>query len=231
MMIILHGLNIVESRKELENLKNQAKGQEMIILDGARLDLGELKQALEAKSLFGQEKLVVLENLFGAKKKTKEQEKIIDYLKKAKQDTDLIIWEDQEVGKAFLHFFPYARVKIFKPDPLLFRFLETLRPSGSQDMIESFRKVTAREDANLIFNMIIRQFRLLLFLKAGEGNFEEVERLADWQKTKIAKQAQYFAMEKLLRAYRELLTIDYQEKTGLTPYSLSQTLELFLANL
>lgn len=231
MIVILHGEDIARSRKALESAKTQKKSQEVITLDGAKITLSELKQALEAKSLFGQERIVILENFLGSRK-TKEQEKIIDYLKSEKQNLDLIIWEDQEVNSLLLRSFPHAQVQVFKLDPLLFRFLDTLKPQNSQKMIEALRLALTQEDANLIFYLLVRQFRLLLVLRNGEeASLEEVGRLVSWQRTKIAKQAQYFTPQKLLAVYRELLAIDYREKTGSAAYPLPQTLELFLANL
>lgn len=231
MIIILHGEDTVKSRKALETFKTKRKNQELVSLDGAKVNLGELKQALEAKSLFGQERLVILENFLGAKK-SKEQEKIIEYLKEEAGKIDLILWEDQEVSRTVLARFPQARVQVFKLDPLLFRFLDTLKPGNNKAMITSFRQARTQEDVNLIFYLLVRQFRLLLAMRNGEkGALDEVERLAPWQRAKIAKQSQYFTIEKLLEIYRELLAVDYREKSGLAVYPLLQTLELFLANL
>lgn len=231
-MIILHGENTVLSRKNLELLKTQRKNQEVITFDGAKLTLEELKQALEAKSLFGLGKLVILENLLSLRKKSKEADSILGYLKDEPQETNLILWEGEEIKSSILRFFPFAEVRIFKPDPLLFRFLDTLQPGNNQRMIEAFRKSCFQEDASLIFYFLVRQLRFLLFFKSGSRKkLEEMGRLADWQKKKIERQAGYFPLKKLLKAYRELLAIDWREKAGLAPYPLKGALELFLSNL
>lgn len=232
MMTILHGESVVESRQELGNLRAQSKGEEIISLEGGKLTLTELKQVLEAKSLFGQEKLVILENFLAGKRKSKEKENIIEYLTKEEPVVDLIFWEDQEIEKSLLRLFPRAKIRIFKLDPLLFRFLESIRPGNGQEMIEFFRKVFTSEEINLVFYMICRQFRLLLFLKMGDDKgLEELDRLAPWQKTKIVRQSRYFSWEKLSKSYHDLLEIDFQEKAGFSSYPLQQALELFLANL
>ena len=230
-MIILHGEDTVKSRQALETHKNQNKGKEVITLDGGKLNLTELKQALESQSLFWQEKLVILEN-FLSRRKDKEKEKITDYLKGEEPKTALILWEDGEVGRAILQSLPQAVAKIFKLDPLLFRFLEAIRPGESLKMIESFRRVQTQDDVNLVFYMLVRQFRLLLFLKSGEKTgLEELDRMADWQKSRLLEQAKHFTIEQLTAIYRQLLEIDYKEKSGLAAYPITQTLELFLANL
>lgn len=230
MMTILHGENITASRQELSRIKTSASG-EVITLDGEKVDLTQLKQALEAQSLLATEKLVVLENFLKQRKKAQENE-ILWYLKTETLSVNLVLWEGEEIRPAVLRLFPKAKIQVFKLDPYLFRFLDSLGPHRNQKMIEAFRQAKACEEVNLIFYMLIRQFRLLLSLKSGEkSGLEETDKMADWQKIKIIKQSQSFTTDRLLDAYRKLLEIDWQEKSGLAAYSLPQTLELFLARL
>lgn len=231
MIKILHGQDTVKSRQGLEKLKVQAKNIEGITLNGPKLTLTDFIQALESKSLFSQDRLVILENLLSGKK-SKEKEQILQYLQDEKVLVTLILWEDGEISRSTLRLFPQAEISIFKLDPFLFRFIDALKPDNAEILIKLFRQSIIQEDVNFIFYMLVRHFRLLLFLKTGERKgLEEVDRLADWQKTKLIKQAQLFDQNKLLNVYRQLLEIDYREKTGLAPYPLTQTLELFLSNL
>lgn len=231
MIKILHGQDTVKSRQELEKIKVWAKNLECITLNGQKLTLTDFKQALESKSLFANDRLVILENFLSAKK-SKEKEQIIDYLCDEKVLVSLVFWEDEEISKSTLRLFPQAELSIFKLDPFLFRFLDVLAPDNAEILIKLFRQCVVLEEVNFIFYMLVRQFRLLLFLKTG-GNtgLDEVDRLAEWQKSKLIKQAQLFDQDKLLQIYRQLLEIDYREKTGLAPYPLTQTLELFLTRL
>lgn len=232
MITILHGEDTVKSRQALDSLKAQGAKREVLVLDGNKSTLTDLLQALESRSLFGQERLVILENFLSGRKKSKEQENITAYLKDREQEIDLIFWEEKELNRLICRLFPKAQVKVFKLDPSLFRFLDSLKPGNQKVMIESFRQAQTQEEVNLIFYMLIRQFRLFLFLKSGgEKGIDEIDRMAPWQKTKIARQTQLFTDEKLISVYHQLLEIDDQEKSGLASSSLTQTLELFLANL
>ena len=80
-MIILHGENIVLSRQKLKEkvteFKEETKG-EVLLFDGS-VNLIDIQQAFQSLSLLGQHQLVVIENLFGGRK-TKEKEKIIDFI-------------------------------------------------------------------------------------------------------------------------------------------------------
>lgn len=232
MITLLHGDDILRSRKNLDELKSRKDKREIINLDGRKVTLEDLKQAFETKSLFGQDKLVVLENFLSRRKKGRDKEAVIEYLNKEKLLVDLFLWEEEEVSQQTLRIFPEAEVKIFKLDPLLFRFLDSLKPGNSKTSIELFRQALSQEETNLIFYMLIRQFRLfLLFGTKEKVDLDEVKRLAEWQKAKISKQAQLFNLKKLLSIYHEILEIDYGEKGGFSAYPLRQTLELFLSKL
>ena len=80
MVIFLHGDNQLESRNQLNSLINDAKNKdkEIIRLDGEKINLNDVIQALEASSLFGLEKLVITENLF-SRRQSKQKKDIIDF--------------------------------------------------------------------------------------------------------------------------------------------------------
>ena len=67
-MLILHGDNLVASRQLLiEKIKPfKARNAEVVKLNGAKVDLTEIQQALESQSLFGLERLVVIVGLLSA---------------------------------------------------------------------------------------------------------------------------------------------------------------------
>jgi DNA polymerase III, delta subunit. len=78
MIKLLHGDNQLESRNELNRLISGAESKELIRLDGEKTSLNEIVQALESSSLFGMEKLVIIENLF-SRRQSKEKKEIIDW--------------------------------------------------------------------------------------------------------------------------------------------------------
>ena len=63
---LLHGENLAESRRELalEIQKARQEGLEVIVIEAKKSDLTNIRSALESNSLFGKEKLIVLENFF-----------------------------------------------------------------------------------------------------------------------------------------------------------------------
>ena len=125
MIKIYVGENIVLSRKafldEIESLKN--KKVELISFEGKRLTLSELILATESKSLFKQDKAIVIENLFSSLK-SKEKDKIIKYLASTNNDfPDVLIWEPKEIAKS-VSLNKNWQIKLYKFSSFLFNFLD-----------------------------------------------------------------------------------------------------------
>ncbi|MBL7159044.1 hypothetical protein ISS85_01055 [Candidatus Microgenomates bacterium] len=232
MFTILHGDHLLASRKALEVMKKTAEKKEVISFDGKKVTLTDLKQALEARSLFGQEKLAIVENLISLKYssiKTQEQVKrTFDYLKALPSNTELILWEKKKIDGRRLISFKNAKIQLFQTPAIIFKFLESIQPNNQESMLSLFENCAKTGPVELIFYMIVRQFRLLLLVK---DLGKEGVRMAPWQYARLTNQANCFTLEKLLKIYKKLLKIDYQQKTGQLVFDLKKTIELLLVNL
>lgn len=247
MFTILHGDNIVASRNVLQMAKKMAREKEVLVFDGKKVNLTDLKQALEARSLFGQEKLVVIENLISKNKEHRpkastigrsasgrdrpldEKNRILNYLKALPADTDLILWEGKKIDGRVFSPFKNAKVQLFKTPAIIFKFLESIRPGNQKMMLSLLENCAKTEPIELIFYMIVRQFRQLLLVK--DLGKKGVTRLASWQYSRLTNQADCFTLDKLLKIYKKLLEIDWQQKTGQTAFDLKRAIELLLINL
>ena len=84
-------------------------------------------------------------------------------------------------------------------------------------------------DADMVFFMLIRQFRLFLALREKSTvHIDEVKRLAPWQMGKLQKQALLFSPEKLVFLYSQLADIDANHKIGKLSLPLDSTIDIFL---
>lgn len=226
MIKVLHGDNIVESRKALLQMMDKVKkdGGEIVSLNGHKITLAEVRNSLESGSFFGDKRLVVMENLLSSLKSSRKNE-IIEYLKTKKFDNDLVLWEGKEAGKTGLP--PKSEVLIFKISPVIFQFLESLKPGNSKTMLEFLVQVKQADEPEMIFYMLIRQFRLLIMAKdLGEKGLSEI---SPWQKNKFLNQAKSFTLEQLKEIYKKLLEIDFKQKTSGDSYKLSSRLDLLVA--
>lgn len=230
MIYLFHGDNQVASRKKLTDLIAQAKREkkEVIALNGLKVNLTQVLSALESSSLFGQEKLVVIENLF-SRPKSKEKEVIIKYLKKKSVVPEMIFWEKKTIPGTTLRWLPKNwQIQLFKTSAIIFRFLDSLRPGNTKQMLTLLKESIEKDSPEMIFYMLARQIRLLILAKDSgrRGLFG-----APWQINKLLNQANYFTLEQLINLYQKLLAIDIDIKTGRSFMPLDWHLDLLTASL
>ncbi len=228
MAYLIHGEDQVKSRNFLKELKEkgQKKNQEIIILEGSKTELSEIKQACEATSLFGQDKLIIIENLFSARD-SKRKKQIIDYLKN--EDANIVVWEGKKIdGRKLRGFSNKWKTQTFKLSASIFKFLESLQPNNNYQSVLLLKECLAEEEPEKIFYMLIRQLRLLILAKdlgkkglSGPG----------WMKHKFISQADKFTLKQLKENYGILLNIDIDIKTGRSIMPLEWQLEQFISNM
>ena len=232
---ILHGEHLVASRQRLTELLDAARqqGQDVVRLEGKSLDLGKLEEVLGSSSLFGDKKLLLIEELHSLPK-SKRKDQLIATIATAASDTalqdslSLILWEKRALTATMLKAFPQAQVQEFKLSNQLFKWLESLSPHkpSKPAQLKLFHQVLVTEDAFLCLTMLIRQVRLLIQTKDGGKPAG-----APFMIAKLSKQAQNFTLDQLLKMHHSLLEIDLKQKTSGSLLSLEQELDLLLLGL
>jgi DNA polymerase III delta subunit len=228
MYYLLHGDYHLTSRNFLVNLIDQAKknNKEIIQIDGKKTDLNQLIQACQSQSLFGNEKLVIIENLF-SRQKSKELKSILEWVKKISADIDLIFWESKKIGKILQRNLPVkATVKEFKTPAIIFKLVEQINPQNKKLALQTLEQALQSQPAEFIFAMIVRQIKILILVK----NNEKVAG-APWMIGKFKKQAESFSLDQLLTTYQKLFTIDRHIKTGQIPMPMNWHLSVWLFSL
>lgn len=226
MLTIIHGENQFASRKELEHLKRNHNGEEIVTLNGASLSLTDLIQALEAKSLFGVEKLVIIENLLS--QKASGNDKLLGNLRKLPSDVNCVLWEGKEIRMTLLSQFSKAQIFLYKIEKQLFRFLDSLKTGNAKRSLLLFHNALEHDEPETILFMLVRQLRHLLLVKT-QSTF--LDSMSPWQEQKACLQVENFTLEKLKKAYGDLINIDYSIKSGESALDLVGRLDMFLLNL
>lgn len=225
-MLILHGENTVLSRQKLTNLSQHFQG-EVLHLEGEKINLTDLKQAIESSTLFGQARLVIIENLF-VRRPSKEKEELFKYLKEEKPK-NLIIWERKTIDGRSLISFKFAQIERFVIPTIIFKFLDSLSPQNKSQSLYFFHQCLRQEPPEVIFYMLSRRVgNLILAADLGEKG---LEKMASWQRSKLIHQTKQFNLKKLIFLYRQLLKIDWEQKTGQTIMPLVSQLDLLIASL
>lgn len=229
MLTLIHGDDIVSCRKALDDLRTKYDGYEKVLFDGAKITLPAFVSAAGSLSLFGKEKLIIVENLLSTVS-TKDKEEILNFVKNQKNLPELIFWEQKEISKLTAKkYFAAGKIIFCQLPPILFKFLDAIGDKPPDQILALSSKLVKERDAEFILSMLIRQWRNLIIAKdLGILGFESIP---SWQAYKFLNQARYFELEKLISAYRQLLSLDQKVKMGLTAYNLNQLLDIFLLSL
>ena len=222
MIIIVHGSDQHSSR----NYFLEQKDKDSAIFDAQSLNEIELSQSMQGSGLFGATIKIFIDNLF-TRKGLKNLETVSEIIAESK-NANVYLWADREIGAKNLSSFPKFENQNFKIPQNIWSFLDGIKPMSSSN-VSSFHKTLNDTELEIIFSMIVRQFRLMLGLIANSrDNIDEVKRLAPWQKSKLMRQASLFGEEKLKKIYKRLYKIDKSLKTGKTPLTLVQNIDIFL---
>ncbi len=229
-MLLIHGNNQPAGRDFLQQLIVSAKqkNQELIRLNGEKCNLTDIIQALEAGSLFGQDKLVIIESLL-SRISSREKDTIITYLAHTSDLPLLILLENKIITLSqSKKLGPKLTTRLFKIPLQLFYWLDNLVP-GNQKLGLSLLHSLKTEAPELIFYMLGRRCSQLLI--AREMGKPGLTKMAPWQQSKLVNQSKKFTTFQLLNLHQRLLNIDTEIKTGRSPMSIDWHLDLLLAHL
>lgn len=232
MITIIHGDDIVSSRNFFVSQKQKIKNP--LEFTGENVTMTNLVQIFEGGELFSEEKTLFLEDFLTKRKQSHEKDAIVSYISKYPQ-YDIFLWEGKAISAKSLSAFKKAEVKHFKLPQSLFLFLDSLKPGKGLFLIPLFHKTLKNMEAELVFFMLVRQFRLLLALSdknpSADGQIDEVKRLAPWQKGNLQRQTSFFTAEELKNRFARLYKIDLAQKTGSLSLSLVQAIDFFLLDI
>ncbi len=228
MITIIFGEDITSSRNFFYNKKSELNNS--YSFDGKNINSTEIYQLLNNSSLFIQGPIFI-ENFF-SNIKSVESQNLLSYLITNEKNTDIFIWEEKAPTKTVLKDFKKPTLVPFELPRTVFSFLDSIKPNSDKTNVTSFRSALGDNDPEILFYMLIRQFRLLIAISDySSENIDEVARLAPWQKDKLVRQSRLFDKEKLINEYKKLYEIDYSLKTGNTSRTLTQAIDFFLADL
>jgi DNA polymerase III delta subunit len=236
LLIFLFGENIVESRKKLQELVETYKKNAQVQRIDKCNTATDFDETLKSESLFETEKIIIFENFF--KGKTPKWKNEIDFQKLEADKNIYIFWDSADPNAALKRSFLTAKkqnVFNFKIPGLLWVFLDGITPCSvgngldrSLQNIKNFRELCRSTDPDMIFLMMIRQFRLLILSKKEYKEYPSEYTRLTFQKYKLKSQAAHFTEEQLLKAYKKLLEIEEHQKTGSGIYDFPTEIEKFL---
>ncbi len=227
MIIILHGENTIKSRDRLTQLVTdlKVKNQEIIRLEAKKLDLPQLEEMLLKNNLFGNQEVLIIEELHSLPK-SKKKDELINKIANNNQK-DIILWEKRDLTITMLKKFSQAKVEQFKLTNALFSWLDLFHhQTPIKQNLQALKKAIQNNGDYMCFIMLARQISLLIYAKDG-GQVKG----APFMISKLKKQAQAFSLEKLLKLHKQLFELDQQMKSSKNFLTLEQALDVLTISL
>ncbi len=220
-LTILHGEHIVASRTALAKLTDAARARGVAItrLHAKSLNEPELETVLGSTDLFGEEKLIIIEELHSLPR-SKRKNNLTNQI--AASTLPVVLWEKRNLTPTMLKVFPNAAVQQFKASSSLFAWLQAIGTDVPvAKKIDLLHQSIASDSDQLCFILLCRHVRQLIQIKdAGTMNGHP------FAVAQLKKQATRFDMSKLRKLHTLLLHIDWTHKTGKATLSLAQELDL-----
>lgn len=210
-MIILHGEDANKSYGRLAVITEELKLKqvEVVFHDAAEIDVTHLRQEIGSSGLFGSLKCLVIKNLLSSTR-SKNIDRLIEIINQ-ESGHEIILWENKGISATALKKFPKAKVESFSIGPVIFKFLDSLCPNNTKNILLSWKKlINEGTEPEFVFAMLVRQFKLLIQAKSAPSSIK----LAPYPTRLITQQATYFTLDHLLDLYQKLYDIDVKIKTG-----------------
>jgi hypothetical protein len=225
MIKIIHGSDSIASRNYLNTFLEEGRKANKTVISylGADVTADKLVLDLEPQSLFGDEKLVVIENIF-SRRESQEKKVVLSILQSG--SGDIVLWESKAIKKADQSVFPKAQIIQLDLKPTIFNFLDSVGKPLSI-LMPAFHTALAQDPSERLIISLAGRLKLLLIAREDPDNLP-----ADgFYKTKLLSQSKLITPQKLAWAIRALHQIDLDQKTGNSTATLETSLDLFLAQL
>lgn len=187
MIFIFHGDDQYQSLQAFQLKTEDYKNFEQLRFDNKTIDFEKLNQFVNSQSLFGSNKVLILDNPYSLVKANLDKlQKIIQNNK----DVDIIIWQERSLKPTENSIFGKATVTKFPLDKKLFACLNALKPGNIHSFCSLYQQTILQEP-----------FELFFF----------------WLKNNIHKNLttySKFPEDKLKNTYLQLIEMEYQYKTG-----------------
>lgn len=203
MIYLLHGNDVVSSRKKLEELRSGYEATAVTVLTAKEIDYAQFPLHFSTMSMFDDKRLVVVEDKLDPKQ--------VDLASIAGSGVDLVVWigsvlrsNDALIGAINK---VKGKVEVFeeKPDLSVFPFLDAVASRKRIIALREYMKLKAEgSDPIYLVTMLVWQFRQILVSELASG----------FVKKKVEMFKANFTFEELRKIYYLLLQMDVQLKTG-----------------
>ena len=221
MITLIHGDDSEKIEASLISIISKTKP---IRIDGVKIKLKELEEQILGGSLFGEESIFVIENIF----KNKKRKELLDLIKENSDNFSGVFVERGKVNKRDLSSLKFNAVVEHLLPQYYFKFLDDFYPQNGKSLVNLYTELLKTMTAEQIYYSLVKRIRGLIAVKLGMTNHSEVGRFAPWQLGKLKQQARMWTEGELLSFYKKIFEIEVKMKSGGLPTSLEKYLDIVI---
>ncbi len=222
MLTILHGEDTTASYLRLQELLSNFTDIPKIRLSSENPEM--LYQEIFGQDILNSQKVIIAQDILSSKKINTES------LKDIPTTSTVFFWEKKELPPSILKKIPLpAVIQIFKPNPVLFKLLDTI--GINQKLSLELLQQLSDARGGLPWHIENRLF-LLILMKMGLNSAQVAEicgrPIQDWQWGKIQNQSRYINLTDLKRLFASTLKLEMMIKSGLANHDEKSLISLML---
>lgn len=217
MITLIHGNDSLASFTALKKILDTADQLSLTRLAGTELELEDIKEALDTPSFTGP-RLVLIEDL-SRNRSTALLQDLKKYLPTLPKEANLILYERRLLPPESSVLTLSTNLKNFsRPGGLnVFEWADGVGKRNLKEALSGWDQlIKSGEEPEYLFLMLVRQFRLLLLLKKGCR-----PKVPEFVEEKLRNQLRWWGEGDLEKSYRRLLSLDRDNKKGLSPLEVS----------
>lgn len=214
-MLIIHGEDQISSRQYFLDQKKKylPSHYQLTELTDEDFTFDHFFHLSNSASLFGQKPVIIIEKLFSSRPNSQKNQ-IVDYLI-SHPDNSTMVWEDRDISSKIKGLSP-SLVKNFSFPKTIWTFLDNIS-------VKNYYQALISTPAEIILSLLAKRIHDLILIH----NHIPME-VSPWQLSKLQSQASKYSLKQLFILHRNLLIIDYRQKTSNQLFGLSHDLELWI---
>jgi hypothetical protein len=189
----------------------QESGGALVKLDGKRVSIGEFEVVLQGTSLFGDDRIVLLEELMSAPQ-SKRRTQLLQMAKESIDDPaapPVIFWEKKTLTKTQLSPFAGFQIENFSLPKVVYGWTECIGSPDTDEVMRRCSAAIAAEGAERCLALLAWHLQLLLASMAGAPI-----KAAPFQRNILARQQRHFTLPILTKLIASVVRYDVDRKSG-----------------
>lgn len=221
MITLIYGDDLEKVERSLIGIVSNSKTDR---IDGSTIRMKELEEKLLGGSLFGEENIFIIENIF----KNKSKKELFEIVKKNQDNFSGVFVERGKVSKRDLSSLKFNVVIKNSLPQYYFKFLDDFYPNNEKRLSILYNELLKTMTAEQIYYSLVKRIRGLIAVKLDMANHSEITRFAPWQLGKLKQQAKFWDEKSLIDFYKKLFEIEIKMKSGNLPTTVEKYLDMMI---